>query len=118
MAISSIPLPGFSINGPRPARRERSRVQAPAPDTRPPEPWVLFENLRLVRSRLAKEMRIKPKAVLPDKSLMQLVRVRPSDTESLAGIYGFGEVKLKRYGKDFLEAIRSFEIARNTGRAA
>jgi ATP-dependent DNA helicase RecQ len=79
---------------------------------------MLFESLRRVRSRLANERKIKPRAVLPDKALMQMVRVRPSDADSLALVYGFGRVKLERYGAAFLDAIREFERGSEQIRAA
>lgn len=111
MAISSIPLPGFGINERRPAsvRRGRRRASVAANQASPPDSWMLFENLRLIRSRLARELKVKPRAVLPDKTLMQLVRVRPTDTHALLGVYGFGKVKSERFGREFLQAIREFE---------
>jgi ATP-dependent DNA helicase RecQ len=111
MTISSIPLPGFGVNERRPATVRRGRRRAPAVRTQasPPDSWVLFENLRLIRSRLARELKVKPRAVLPDKTLMQLVRVRPTDSHALLNVYGFGKVKSERFGHEFLQAIREFE---------
>lgn len=113
MAATYIPLPGFNTSS-----RARSRRKAIASEARAPESWTLFENLRQVRRRLAQEQRIKPKAVLPDKALMQMVRLRPTGTDELARVYGIGKVKLQRYGWAFLEVLQAFENGHGHSRAA
>lgn len=113
MAATYIPLPGFNASN-----RSRSRRKAALSDARAPESWTLFENLRRVRRRLALERRIKPQAVLPDKALMQMVRLRPTGADELARVYGVGKVKLQRYGWAFLEVLQAFEGGTGHGRAA
>jgi len=111
MAASYIPLPGMNA-------RTRLRANKAPSDARAPESWTLFENLRRVRRRLAQEERVQPRAVLPDKSLMQMVRLKPTGPDELARVYGIGKVKLKRYGGAFLEVLRAFETGGGHGRAA
>lgn len=119
MIGTAIPLPGLIPVPPKGARRERGRRNRFIPEeARAPESWTLFENLRQVRARLAREQGVKPKAVLPDKALMQMVRLRPTGPDELSRVYGFGAVKLERYGPAFLEALRGFESGRRTDRAA
>ena len=44
--------------------------------------------------------------VLPDRSLIDMARRKPSTLAEMAGVHGVGEVKLKRYGDAFLEVIQ------------
>ena len=44
--------------------------------------------------------------VLPDRSLLDMARRKPSTLEEMGGVHGVGEVKLKRYGEEFLEVVR------------
>lgn len=106
---SPLPLPGVAGPG---ARRSGFRGRAgrvPHVPAGAPESWELFEALRRTRSGLAAQQGVKPRAVLPDRALMQMVRLRPRDSEALAAVHGIGEVKLARYGEAFLEAVRAFE---------
>jgi ATP-dependent DNA helicase RecQ len=107
-------LPGVAGPG---ARRSGFRGRAGRVPHEPaacaPESWELFETLRRTRSGLAAEQGVKPRAVLPDRALMHMVRLRPRDARELAAVHGIGEVKLARYGEAFLEAVRAFESRGN-----
>jgi ATP-dependent DNA helicase RecQ len=65
----------------------------------------LFRALRARRSALAKAEMVPAYVVLPDRSLIDMARRKPSTLDEMAGIHGVGEVKLKRYGDAFLEVI-------------
>lgn len=69
----------------------------------------LFESLKYFRTQLAKTKRTKPFKILPDRSLEQLAKQRPKDLSHLEKIYGIGPIKLKKYGKIFIEKINEFE---------
>jgi ATP-dependent DNA helicase RecQ len=59
---------------------------------------------RLERSR---EDEVPAYVVLHDTTLRELAAVRPSTKDELAGIKGFGPVKLERYGDDLLAVLAS-----------
>ncbi len=65
----------------------------------------LFEALRELRTRLAKEQGVPPYVIFADKTLREMAAVKPSNKAQMLGISGIGETKLARYGDDFQEVI-------------
>ncbi|MBQ8888463.1 MAG: DNA helicase RecQ [Bacteroidaceae bacterium] len=68
----------------------------------------LFEELRILRKRLADQQAIPAYIVLSDKTLHLLVAQRPTTIEEFGLVSGIGEYKRDRYGKEFVEVIRKF----------
>lgn len=66
----------------------------------------LFEDLRLIRKRLADQQAIPAYIVLSDKTLHLLVAQRPTTIEAFGMVSGIGEYKRDRYGKEFVEIIK------------
>jgi ATP-dependent DNA helicase RecQ len=75
---------------------------------------VLFQALRTCRSALAKTHAVPAYVVLPDRSLLDISRRKPATLAEMAKIHGFGDVKLARYGEEFLNIVRRHE-GRSTG---
>ena len=71
----------------------------------PPEDAELFERLREVRSKLASEQGVPPYVVFSDATLRELATSRPETDEEFLQVSGVGQVKLERYGEEFLVAI-------------
>ena len=69
----------------------------------------LFRALRVRRSALAKAEAVPAYVVLPDKSLIDMVRRRPVSLPEMAQVHGIGDTKLTRYGAEFLEVIRQHQ---------
>ena len=66
----------------------------------------LFEALRKRRSDLAKEQRVAAYVVFADKTLIDMVRLRPRNASEMSLVHGVGEAKLRQYGELFLDTIR------------
>jgi ATP-dependent DNA helicase RecQ len=66
----------------------------------------LFEELRLLRKRLADQQAIPAYIVLSDKTLHLLVAQRPTTIEEFGMVNGIGDYKKERYGKEFVEVIK------------
>jgi ATP-dependent DNA helicase RecQ len=66
----------------------------------------LFEALRQRRSELAKEQRVAAYVVFADKTLIDMVRLKPRNTSEMSLVHGVGEAKLRQYGEVFLDTIR------------
>jgi len=66
---------------------------------------ALFERLRELRSRLAREQNVPPYVIFPDKTLSEMATVKPVGESQMLDISGVGEVKLSRYGEAFLNEI-------------
>ena len=69
----------------------------------------LWDALRGLRSRLAKQHGVPAYVIFHDATLLAMLRALPENEEDLASISGIGEAKLKRYGRDFLEVINAKE---------
>ena len=68
----------------------------------------LFEELRKIRKELADAQDVPPYVIFPDTTLMEMAYYYPQDEESLNDIYGVGSAKLKKYGSDFLNEIKTY----------
>lgn len=73
---------------------------------------ALFERLRVVRKGLADAMGKPPYVVFSDATLRDMCVKRPATDEDMLEVSGVGATKLKRYGEEFLAAIRAFEEGR------
>lgn len=65
----------------------------------------LFQRLRALRKQLADEAGVPPYVVFSDATLRGMVRLRPQGEEELLRVSGVGQVKLGRYGTQFLDVI-------------
>ncbi|MEG3990593.1 DNA helicase RecQ [Microcoleus sp. S28C3] len=68
----------------------------------------LFTILRTLRKQIADEQFVPPYVVFADKSLRDMAEKRPQNLTEFEDVYGVGSNKRDKYGKVFLEAIRSF----------
>ncbi|MCP5142630.1 MAG: DNA helicase RecQ [Chromatiales bacterium] len=66
---------------------------------------MLFEELRILRKRLADDADVPPYVVFSDATLSQMAAQFPSNDAELLEISGVGQTKLERYGRFFLDAI-------------
>jgi ATP-dependent DNA helicase RecQ len=67
----------------------------------------LWDELRALRTRLARQQGVPPYVVFHDATLLAMLRALPANEDELSGISGVGEAKLKRYGRDFLAVINA-----------
>jgi ATP-dependent DNA helicase RecQ len=102
------------------AQRRRSAAEprsAPAPADRrtPPDDEVtlsagdaaLLARLKALRTQIAREERLPPYIVFPDRTLAEIAVRRPATEHAMADIRGVGPAKLARYGARFLEIVTS-----------
>ena len=68
----------------------------------------LFAKLRALRLDIARELGKPPYIVFSDKTLRDMVRVRPVTGEQFSQVNGVGALKLEAYGERFMEVIRDF----------
>ncbi|MEG5159040.1 DNA helicase RecQ [Microcoleus sp. AT3-A2] len=68
----------------------------------------LFTVLRTLRKQIADEQFVPPYVVFADKSLRDMAEKRPQNLTEFEEVYGVGSNKRNKYGKVFLEAIRTF----------
>ena len=69
----------------------------------------MWEALRALRARLAKQHGVPAYVIFHDATLLAMLRELPANEQEMASITGVGEAKLKRYGRDFLAVINAQE---------
>lgn len=70
------------------------------------ESQSLWDELREVRLKLARDQEIPPYMIFHDSTLREMVNSRPSTLKEFTSLSGVGKSKLERYGETFLETIR------------
>ena len=68
----------------------------------------LFDALRDVRTRIARERGVPPYVIFHDTTLQQMAARRPKTIDDLYDIYGVGAKKATDFGDAFLDAIRTY----------
>lgn len=89
---------------PRPEGRTHGTSAAELPDLTP-EQAELFEALRSLRTRLAREQQVPPYLIFNNATLEDMCRKRPTTPDELLEVSGVGTKKAERYGEAFLEVI-------------
>ena len=85
-----------------------------SPKTKPAAPHIelsgrdekLLGELKKLRLTLAKEKNVPAYVVFPDKTLIELAAIRPSNRDEFAQIRGVGQAKLDKFADVFLAVIR------------
>ena len=65
----------------------------------------LWDALRALRSRLAKEQNVPPYVIFHDATLLDMLREHPTSLREMAQISGVGTSKLEKYGEAFLKVL-------------
>ncbi len=86
----------------KPSRPRRAATQVPVADN------DLWEALKACRKELADALGVPPFHVFHDATLMEMMEYRPSDEHELLSINGVGQVKLEKFGREFLDVIAEF----------
>lgn len=68
----------------------------------------LFKMLKELRKKVAKKKQVPPFVVFQDPSLEDMATQYPINMDELQNISGVGAGKAKRYGKEFIELIKSY----------
>ena len=66
---------------------------------------VLFEDLALLRLKLARKMGVPAYTIFTDASLQDMCRKLPQSDEEFINVSGVGKAKLERYGEVFMQVI-------------
>jgi ATP-dependent DNA helicase RecQ len=99
---------------PKPGEKKRVRNTArgaersePAELVASPEDARLLEQLRALRSSIAREEKVPAYVVFADRTLLEIAVRRPKTTYALGEVRGVGPMKIDKYGERFLELVRS-----------
>ena len=99
-------MPGLALARQRRVTKDR-RPERARPDA---EAWrgvdqPLFDRLRAVRLRIARERGVPPYVIFHDTTLRELARVKPSSVAELQTVYGIGARKAEQLGEAFVAEI-------------
>ena len=97
----------FTVKGRK--QKERQQLHFEELQTEMAEDKTLFENLRLLRLKIASERGVPPYVVFSDKTLHQLAIVQPITYIAFGSISGVGTHKLESLGTIFVKAIRDYK---------
>ncbi len=94
----------------KPARHEKTRPAATASATEAMlatgADRALLRVLKALRLSIAREHGLPPYVVFHDKTLIDMVLLKPATMDHLAMVQGVGQSKLEKYGALFLKAVK------------
>ena len=70
--------------------------------------YDLFEILRQLRLKIAREEGLPPYIIFSDKTLIDMSIKAPTDKMAILNVSGVGEAKYEKYGERFIEAVAAF----------
>jgi ATP-dependent DNA helicase RecQ len=73
----------------------------------------LYDNLKELRKNIADSSNVPAYIILGDSSLIEIAAYLPLTMEDMRKISGFGDVKIQRFGKAFLEMVQGYAGKRN-----
>ncbi|HAC24210.1 MAG TPA: ATP-dependent DNA helicase RecQ, partial [Cytophagales bacterium] len=68
----------------------------------------LFEMLKTLRKKIAKEKNLPPYVIFQDPSLEEMATTYPTNKEELASVNGVGMGKVNKFGREFLDLIQKY----------
>lgn len=68
----------------------------------------VYEALRLLRQKIARQENVPPYIVFSDTTLKEMAIRLPQTRETMLDITGVGEIKLEKYGGQFMEEIKLY----------
>jgi ATP-dependent DNA helicase RecQ len=88
-----------------PKKSPRLKSVATAASEVPEQDRDLWEALRACRQSLAAEHDVPPYVIFHDKTLREMLHIRPRNAADMLSISGVGQTKLDRYGERFLQVL-------------
>ena len=102
--------------------REAMRKRETLPLSPPPSPSraeekpleeefdkTLFEELRQLRTQLARKEGLPPYCIFHDRTLREMATRRPASPREMLDVVGVGEITSRKYGRFFLDLISSYK---------
>ena len=93
-----------------PARKPARQAASKPVTAVPVKDQSLLDALKTKRTELARAQNVPPYVIFHDKTLVEMASHKPRSPETLRLISGVGEMKLQRYGLQFLEVILGHEV--------
>ncbi len=81
----------------------------PKKEVRQEAPPELFDYLRALRKEIAAREHIPPYMIFSDATLRDMALVNPGTLDAMLEVKGIGDMKLKKYGKEFLDCLKEHQ---------
>ena len=75
-----------------------------------PYETALFNDLKNIRRDIALHENVPPYVILSDATLLEMATYLPQSLDELRLISGFGDIKLARYGREFLLLVKDYSV--------
>lgn len=99
---------GAQIQLSKPLDKKR-KTPKPKKESKKAKNSSLFENLRRLRTQLAKAENVPPYIIFSDKTLKEMQNLMPTNSTAFLEVSGVGKNKAHKYGSKFLEVITQFK---------
>jgi ATP-dependent DNA helicase RecQ len=86
-------------------KKEKSKLKGIAKTSLNESDENLFEKLRVLRLKIAREGGVPPYLIFSDKTLVNMCMAKPATREEMLAISGVGAYKMEKYGEAFLDLI-------------
>ena len=100
--------PKQAAEEPAPKKRKASKAAQNGKDQLTPAGLALFEELRTLRFTLAQAEHLPPYLIFGDKTLVDMCAKAPRQLDDMREIFGMGERKFAKYGKQFFAVIETY----------
>jgi ATP-dependent DNA helicase RecQ len=87
---------------------EFERTEEHQPAAALPFETALFNELKNIRRDIAQHENVPPYVILSDATLQEIATYLPQSLDEMRLISGFGDIKLARYGREFLLPVKSY----------
>ncbi|PZN72044.1 MAG: HRDC domain protein [Candidatus Methylumidiphilus alinenensis] len=104
LVICYRPAP-LSPPSPNPMHGEKATKDESWRELLTPDEWPLFNSLRDWRSGRSKDEGVPPYVICNNRQLAEIVKARPQSLAALRIIDGFGDAKIKKYGRAMLAVL-------------
>lgn len=92
-----------------PARNQTKSLKVRSTDTLTTAGFELFEKLRALRLKIAREESMPPYIIFSDRTLIDMCVKVPHTKVEMLNVNGVGENKFVKYGQLFLDEIKRYE---------
>lgn len=69
---------------------------------------ILYDSIKNLRSRLAKEQNVPAYVIFSNRTINHICKILPTELSDLLDVVGFGENKIKRYGKYIINIVNKY----------
>ncbi len=74
----------------------------------PSDDLILYDSIKKLRSELAKKQNVPAYVIFSNRTINHICRVLPTELSDLLDVVGFGENKIKRYGKYIVDIVNKY----------